>query len=99
VVDFSVEASREPPMVPMVLLPTQIVGEVEQPTGQPLQSVEALPVVQDRVPMARVQSELQHEQRPQERLFGRGGGLFLFLFGLLFGIVFLFGFLFGSGYF
>jgi len=84
-----VEASREPPMGG--------VGEVEQPTGQPLQSIEPLPVVQDHVPMTRVQSELQHEQRPQERLFGRGG-CFLFLFGFLFGVVFLFGFLFGSGY-
>jgi len=64
---YVVEASREPPMVPMVPLPVGEVGEVGA-VGQPLQSVQPLPVVQGHVPMARVQLELQHEQRPQESL-------------------------------
>jgi hypothetical protein len=64
---YVVEASREPPMVPMVPLPVGEVGEVGA-VGQPLQSVQPLPVVQGHVPMARVQLELQHEQRPQQSL-------------------------------
>ena len=69
---YVVEASREPPMVPMVPLPVGEVGAVGAvgAVGQPLQSVQPLPVVQGHVPMARVQLELQHEQRPQESLIG-----------------------------